>query len=195
MTQQPIQHKLAVIDKDGALVTPKSREVFIKAPEDQILVPQVIDRLKYLQERGYRLAIASNQGGVASGYKTLKNALLEMRYCLELLKEHNILIDRALLCPDYEGAICYSVDIQNKQYQRIDATTKSTAIECLYDIKSLSKQYRKPQNGMLKLACKHPDEYRVMIGVRAEDETASHMANFDSYVNAQAWHNGEIVLP
>jgi D-glycero-D-manno-heptose 1,7-bisphosphate phosphatase len=189
MTQQT---KLAVLDKDGTLVVPKSGDKFINSPEDQILIPNVIDRLKYLQSQGYRLAIASNQGGVEMGHKTLNNALLEIRFCVELLHDAGIVIDRAMLCPDYKGEICYIVDLANKQYRKIDKDTDNNTLECIYDIKSLEKTYRKPHGGMLKLASKYPNEYRIMIGDRAEDQGAAMAANFDEYVNAGKWHSEEI---
>ena len=55
------------IDKDGTLVD----DVPYNVDPDRIrLAPRVQDGLKRLHERGFRLVIVSNQGGIARGYFT-----------------------------------------------------------------------------------------------------------------------------
>lgn len=63
--------KLAILDKDGTLVLPKSGNTFVQNPTDQILMFGAIEGCQRLIDAGYVLAIASNQGGVASNHKTL----------------------------------------------------------------------------------------------------------------------------
>lgn len=55
--------KLIILDKDGTLTTPKSGKKFVQHPEDQVLLPGVLDALKWHDSQGHILAIASNQGG------------------------------------------------------------------------------------------------------------------------------------
>jgi len=72
--------KLAILDKDGTIVQPKSGNKFVQNPTDQILIDGVVDGCKRLIDAGYVLAIASNQGGVSAGFKTLDQASSEMSY-------------------------------------------------------------------------------------------------------------------
>jgi histidinol phosphatase-like enzyme len=56
-------HKLIVFDKDGTLTTPASGGKFVQSPDDQILLPGVAAKLEVLRSDGWKMAIASNQGG------------------------------------------------------------------------------------------------------------------------------------
>ena len=67
-------NKLAVFDKDHTLVKPKSGGTFVKAPEDQELLPGVAEKLEELRSDGWCLAIASNQGGCATHFVAAKEA-------------------------------------------------------------------------------------------------------------------------
>jgi D-glycero-D-manno-heptose 1,7-bisphosphate phosphatase len=194
MVKQSPKHKVAVFDKKGTLVSVKSQTKFINSPEDQILIPGVVDRLKYIQDNGYRLVIACNQGGVKTNKKTLSDTILEMRCCIELLANADISIDLAMFCPDHEGKICYIIDPASEQYQRLDENTENNAFDCLYDIKLLSGQYRKPHGGMLKLVSQPGDTSRIMIGNQPKDQSASLMANFDDFIDAKQWHQGRIIF-
>ncbi|HMA77901.1 MAG TPA: HAD family hydrolase, partial [Candidatus Paceibacterota bacterium] len=62
--------KLAIFDKDGTLTTPASDAEFVQHPEDQILLPGVSEGVAAMAADGWTIAIASNQGGVAAGYKS-----------------------------------------------------------------------------------------------------------------------------
>jgi histidinol phosphatase-like enzyme len=54
--------KLAIFDKDGTLVSPKSGEQFVQHPKDQKLLPGVAKGLETMSSEGWHFAIASNQG-------------------------------------------------------------------------------------------------------------------------------------
>ena len=94
--------RLAFIDKDWTLVKPKSGDTFVQSPDDQELLPGVLERLTELEDAEYKPVIISNQQGVQKGYKTLQNAIDEMRYCLELTG-----IERAYFCPDEGHSMGY----------------------------------------------------------------------------------------
>ena len=89
--------KLLILDKDGTLVRPKSGGAFVQHPEDQELLPGVAEAIARYHVDGWRMAIASNQGGVAAGHKSLQDAIAEMAYCLILLPEF---VRTAVFCPD-----------------------------------------------------------------------------------------------
>lgn len=176
--------KLAILDKDGTLVLPKSGNTFVQNPTDQILMVGAVEGCQRLIDAGYVLAIASNQGGIASGYKTLDEAISEMQYCLHLLSEFNIKIaQKAYFCPDFEGQKCYWANLNDGG----DCGASSIFF-------GGAGGFRKPSAGMLHLsACDVPvgEEFTDcwMIGDREEDRLAAEAAGF-SFLDADEWRKG-----
>lgn len=166
--------KLAVLDKDGTLVLPKSGNTFVQNPTDQILMVGAVEGCQRLIDVGYVLAIASNQGGVAASHKTLDEAISEMRYCLRLLAGLDIKIDRALFCPDFEGNECFCVDLEGHK------PVKDLGLMGLY---------RKPDPGMLLAATDKDPQDAWMIGDREEDRGAAEAAGFN-FLDANEWRKG-----
>ncbi len=62
--------QLIIFDLDGTLVTPTSGGEFRKTADDWAYLPNVVNKCRTLREKGIRLAVATNQGGVAFGYYT-----------------------------------------------------------------------------------------------------------------------------
>lgn len=168
-------NKLLILDKDGTLVKPVSGGTFPQHPEDQELLPGVTEAIKYFADDGWMMAIASNQGGVAAGYKSLEDAIAEMQYCLTLLPQH--IAFRAYFCPDFEGQICYGGDFRG--FERMD-----------WQFPSLN--YRKPNIGMITLAIKevHPHQDHVqpvlLVGDLDTDRECAKNANI-SFMWANDW--------
>lgn len=172
--------KLLVLDKDGTLVRPKSGNTFVQHPEDQELIEGVAEAIQRYVADGWQLAIASNQGGVAAGYKSLDDAIAEMQYAMKLTG-----IPDAYFCPDMEGISCLWVN----EYRHVDIVSTFKKYE------ELSGSYRKPAGGMLRLAgwrmqsgynCRLEIEVSLMIGDRPEDEQAAQAAGFD-FLWADEW--------
>ena len=91
--------KTLILDKDLTLVTPASGAQFPTGPEDQrLLNPAIPGLLERWRAGGYTLAIATNQGGVASGYKTLDDAINETIFAMQLCD-----IEYAMLAHTYEN--------------------------------------------------------------------------------------------
>ncbi len=66
--------KLIIFDLDGTLVRGVNGIEIPNRLSEQEPIPGVLERCEQLRAEGIRLAIASNQGGVAFGYCTLKEA-------------------------------------------------------------------------------------------------------------------------
>ena len=79
--------KLYIFDKDGTLVAPVIKQNGgtrpANTPEEQNLLPNVMDKLNILRANGDLIAIASNQGGVAWGFMSTSEAEALMRDCGE----------------------------------------------------------------------------------------------------------------
>lgn len=180
--------KLAVLDKDGTLTTTKSGNTFVQNPTDQILLPGAVEGCRRLIDAGYVLAIASNQGGVAAGHKTLEQAEDEMSYCLHLLQNSDIRIEIGTLCPDFEGNQCIVV----RWDASFDYIRDSIAGK---DNKDSIGTFRKPQAGMLKaiFSMLQPRKLKLedcwMIGDREEDRLAAAAAGFN-FLDADEWRKG-----
>ncbi len=176
--------KLAIIDKGGTLTETVSGATFVQSPTDQKLIAGVEQAIAKLISEGYTLAIASNQGEVAAGHKSLQDAIAEMRYAMQLTG-----IDQAYFCPDMEGFECYSLD----KYRDIPITTSLNG----GNYEHLIGKYRKPDSGMLELAIsrlynsqriweRQPIEETIFIGDRPEDEQAAHNAQIP-FIHAKDW--------
>jgi len=173
--------KLAILDKDGTLAQPKSGSKFVQSPDDQELMPGVKEAIAALVADGYMLVIASNQGGVEAGHKSLDDAIAEMRYCMKLLPE----IERSYFCPDFAGQTCYMVLDQVIRTKTLSATDWGF------------KSFRKPDPGMLlhalwvfKIAYNVVGSVDVVyIGDRPEDEQASEAAGIP-FIHADVWRKG-----
>lgn len=61
-------YDLVVFDLEGTLCHTRTGGPFRKSADDWELYPDVLDRLAFLKERGSKIALASNQGGVAFGH-------------------------------------------------------------------------------------------------------------------------------
>jgi D-glycero-D-manno-heptose 1,7-bisphosphate phosphatase len=169
-------NKLLILDKDGTLVHPKSGAKFVQHPTDQELLPGVAEAIARYAADGWTMAIASNQGGVAAGHKTLDDAIAEMRYCLGLLPQ----VKYALFCPDFDGFSCWEVSRDSSK----EWTTGA-------------KSYRKPNPGMIDFAAAQlygnrlwRDELEVLfVGDRPEDEQAAQAAGVH-FMRAHDWREG-----
>jgi D-glycero-D-manno-heptose 1,7-bisphosphate phosphatase len=196
---------LLLLDKDGTLIQPRSGRRFVRHPQDQELMPGVKAAIAQYAAQGWKMAIVSNQGGVAAGHKTLEDAIAEMAYCLELLPQ----IEVGFFCPDFEGNDCWRVRRKNPEFigdkpcEAIQAITWCVEDDrwipdTIYSLISPSQvvgRCRKPEPGMLILA---QQEYVVatrtenqlpqtlMVGDRPEDEQAAQAAGVD-FLWAQQW--------
>jgi len=71
-------YKMVIFDVDGTLVQPKSGATFRKSADDWQWLPGRLKKLQELKEQGVRLAIATNQGGVAFGFMQKEHILAEL---------------------------------------------------------------------------------------------------------------------
>lgn len=156
--------KLLILDKDGTLTSPKCGR-FVDAPWHQNLAfPNIQSVLSRYRSEGWQMAIASNQGGVEAGHKSLEQAFLEFRFALELFP----FIREAFFCPDFAGQDCWRVWGDCKDSSRIlygcGWTTSGDKLA----------PFRKPDPGMLQLIADiHCPSQILYVGDRAEDEAAA----------------------
>ena len=160
-----MNRQLIIFDKDGTLTEPKSGEPFVQHPLDQQPIPGAAEAVRHFHGRGFPMVVASNQGGVASGHKSLDEAISEMRFCLELFPE----IEFGVFSPDYEGRVAYLV-----------WRDRSEQVPQPKDLLNRFGHFRKPGPGMIHLIlCQYARRFNPsrsdiwVIGDRPEDEGAA----------------------
>lgn len=163
--------KLLILDKDNTVTTSKSGEKFVQHPADQVLLPGVASALENYSKAGWLVFLASNQGRIAAGHKTIEDAAAEMKYAIELT---NHKIDGGYFCPDFEGQTAYCIEKFEDDAHEIKGH------------QDLRGCYRKPQDGMLQLCIRYAQSFlntphdtdsgqliTVFVGDQPEDEQAA----------------------
>jgi D-glycero-D-manno-heptose 1,7-bisphosphate phosphatase len=171
---------LIIFDKDGTLICPKSGGVFPRSPDDQKLLPNVAAKLEAYLLDGWSMAIASNQGGCDSidpktgkAYKTVEDAIEEMRYAMELTG-----IKQSFFCPDFNGNECVYVDCFPNKLGTNFAEPIFLGKEEVFPQEI--GFFRKPSPGMIRAAIENRLPWSsggydrvIFVGDRPEDEGAA----------------------
>ncbi|MCC3508304.1 MAG: polynucleotide kinase [Microcoleus sp. PH2017_40_RAT_O_B] len=162
--------KLLLLDKDGTLVSPRSGAKFVNDPWDQQPLANTGDRLIKYAAAEWKMAIISNQGGVAAGHKSLQNCILEMKFCLQLFPQ----VEEAYFCPNFDGGSeCWRLWGQCAEERILYNQNSCETLEL-----EIKDQFRKPNPGMLKLAASFYGFDEILyVGDRPEDEGAASAAN------------------
>ncbi len=58
--------KLVILDRDG--VVNRDSDEYVKSPEEFVLIPGSAEAIARLNQAGFRVAVATNQSGIARGY-------------------------------------------------------------------------------------------------------------------------------
>lgn len=137
-----------------------------------------MDKALILAKRlGYKIGVASNQGGVKAGFKTERDTLKEFN-CLHVLYPE---IDLSVFCPD-DGDVIGTIAVSNglgsyKRYTHQDFDLSNIEQSgqgiCQFD------SFRKPGAGMIQyIISQFPGAKNVIfVGDRPEDEQAALNAN------------------
>lgn len=159
---------LLLLDMDGTVREPLDGHKFIQRPRDQRIIAKAQPAIAYYAAMDWKIVGVTNQGGVASGKKSLQSCIKEQEYTLVLLPD----IEEIYFCPDFGGKKCYCV-------------TRDRVHD--YSKEQESGTFRKPQPGMLKLAIRmHQQDVVLMVGDRPEDKAAAQAAGV-RFQQAQGW--------
>lgn len=92
-------NKAVFLDRDGVINEERGEYTWKK--EDFRILPDVVNALLKLKEKGYLLIIITNQGGIARGIYTMEDFYEVNRYMLDELAKKNVKIDDWFFCPHY----------------------------------------------------------------------------------------------
>ncbi len=164
--------KLLFLALDGTIRRSKSGAAFINQPDDQELIEGIQQVLTHYPD--YVKIGIGNQDSVASGGKSLEDAIKEQEITLDLVPQLKCIY----FCPDFEGKECHYVGRYGieRSYLHIQFTP-----EYLAELAYLIGSFRKPNPGMLQLAMKEyqvfdsPEEITdvLMVGDSVEDAAAA----------------------
>ena len=163
--------KLLLLDLDGTVRESASGATFINRPDDQKLISGVEDVIARYSD--WTIIGITNQGGVATGHKSIEDATLEQKITLELCPQ----LKWIYFCPTYDGLECWRVD---SDYCKL---IKQHSIDEF-------GSFRKPGEGMIKLALQQFDKVGECLyaGDRPEDEQAAAAAGVP-FVWADQWRS------
>lgn len=148
--------KAVFFDRDGVLNVDKD---YLYRIEDFEWQADAMQAIKFLKERGYFVAVVTNQSGVARGYYTEQDVHCLHSYMQEELGKINTQIDAFYHCPHLAGG-----------------SVPAYAVEC---------ECRKPAPGMIVQACAEHDidpQQSFLVGDKKRDIQAGEAAGVASYL-------------
>lgn len=95
--------RFVFLDRDGTLVEDRG---YTHRPEDYRLLDGVAPALRRLVDAGFRLAIVTNQSGIARGYYDLADFERFQARLREDLAHHGVAIEASYFCPHLPDAGC-----------------------------------------------------------------------------------------
>lgn len=175
--------KLLLLDLDGTVRKSASGAKFIQNPSDQVIIDGARDAIAAYSD--WVIIGITNQAGVAYGYKSLDDCILEQKNTIDLLPQ----IQEIYVCPDKEGTTCFSCgyrgDTNVWSWMAISPKT-------IYKWKP-EDSFRKPGIGMVKAAidsCFLSCYPILMVGDMESDRECAEAAKID-FMWADNWRKGK----
>jgi len=97
MKQNYNDKQLIILDRDGVINFDSDN--FIRSVDEFRFIPGSIDAIVALKKAGKRVAIVSNQSGIARGYLDLDELEKMHAKLAQALAEHQVAIDKIYFCP------------------------------------------------------------------------------------------------
>jgi D-glycero-D-manno-heptose 1,7-bisphosphate phosphatase len=120
--------KVAFLDRDGVINSSRPNNGYVGSLDHFKWVPGAIKAIKFLNDRNYKVAVVTNQSGVARGFFKIKDVKAIHAYIQKKLKQNEAKIDMFYFCPFHKNGII-------KKYKK-------------------DSPLRKPKIGMFRLAQK-----------------------------------------
>jgi len=94
--------KAVFLDRDGVVLN-NAGHYYIFRTEDMEMVDGIAENLKSIQDKGYRLFMVTNQGGVAKGEYTLGDVEKVHRKMQDILALNGVRIEEIAVCPHHDS--------------------------------------------------------------------------------------------
>ena len=90
--------RVVFLDRDGTI----NQEVeYLHRREDLVILPTVARAIALLKQEGFRIAVVTNQAGIARGYYTVEQMEELHRYLNERLEKEGAGIEHFYYCPHH----------------------------------------------------------------------------------------------
>lgn len=89
--------KLVILDRDGVINEDSSS--YVRSVDDLTFIPGSLDAISIFKEHGWKVAIATNQSGIARGYFTIGTLESIHAKLMAELARKNTTIDLICFCP------------------------------------------------------------------------------------------------
>ncbi|AFL74746.1 D-glycero-beta-D-manno-heptose 1,7-bisphosphate 7-phosphatase [Thiocystis violascens] len=99
-----ISSRVLILDRDG--VINEDSDAYIKSPDEWIPLPGSIDAIARLTYAGYRIAIATNQSGVARGLLSLSDLNTMHQFMRDVITAQGGRIEMIAFCPHSPDENC-----------------------------------------------------------------------------------------
>lgn len=109
--------KLVILDRDG--VINQDSDNFIKSVDEFVTLPGSVEAIARLNQAGYRVAIATNQSGIARGYYNLDTLNAMHEKLRGELATYGGSIDMIAFCPHGPDDVCECRKPKSGMYQTI----------------------------------------------------------------------------
>ncbi|QKT03630.1 D-glycero-beta-D-manno-heptose 1,7-bisphosphate 7-phosphatase [Ectothiorhodospiraceae bacterium 2226] len=96
--------RLIILDRDG--VINYDSDAYIKSADEFVPLPGSLEAMARLRRAGYRIAVCTNQSGLARGLFSLDDLHAMHQKLIRLLAQHGGGIDALLYCPHGPHAGC-----------------------------------------------------------------------------------------
>jgi histidinol-phosphate phosphatase family protein len=97
-----MEHKALILDRDG--VINRDRGTYTWKREDWTWMPGIIDLVRTATEKGYRIAVVTNQAGIARNRYTASDVDRLHHYMKQRFEQAGGRIDAIFYCPHYPAA-------------------------------------------------------------------------------------------
>ena len=103
-------NKAIFLERDGVINYERG---YTHRLEDFVILPDLIEVLQILKQKGYLLIVISNQSGIAKGLYLQSETEMLHAYLKEELRKNNVVLDEIYYCihhPDVSKCICRKPD-------------------------------------------------------------------------------------
>lgn len=95
--------KVVFLDRDGVINKKPPEHEYVKCRAELIVLPGVIDAIRYLNEAGFFVYVVSNQRGIYRGLMSMEDVNDIHKYLEEILEKSGAHIDGFYVCPHGDG--------------------------------------------------------------------------------------------
>lgn len=151
--------KIVFLDRDGVINLSNLNNGYVGSLKHFRWVPGAVKAIKYLNDKNYKVVVATNQSGVARGFFSIKDVKTIHSFIQKKLKENDAKIDKFYFCPFHKDGII-------KKYKK-------------------NSSLRKPNIGMFRLAQKRwniDNNNSFMIGDQKTDIEFAKRAKIKGYL-------------